>query len=141
MNYLGPTEQGRKRAVRLQKNREAARECRRKKKEYIKCLENRVAVLEVSLIWREKENVLFCPKHRLRTPEQGFFQKYPICLANWAEGQIVGYFDFILSKNIFSLCVRDFTLINHCFLQKTKRFKHFKGIYIWVWDIILAVEN
>lgn len=26
--------------------REAARECRRKKKEYIKCLENRVAVLE-----------------------------------------------------------------------------------------------
>ncbi|KAF7475808.1 Hypothetical predicted protein [Marmota monax] len=28
------------------KNREAARECRRKKKEYVKCLENRVAVLE-----------------------------------------------------------------------------------------------
>lgn len=27
-------------------SREAARECRRKKKEYIKCLENRVAVLE-----------------------------------------------------------------------------------------------
>lgn len=27
-------------------HREAARECRRKKKEYIKCLENRVAVLE-----------------------------------------------------------------------------------------------
>lgn len=27
-------------------DREAARECRRKKKEYIKCLENRVAVLE-----------------------------------------------------------------------------------------------
>jgi len=26
--------------------REAARECRRKKKEYVKCLENRVAVLE-----------------------------------------------------------------------------------------------
>ena len=42
-----PTEANRKRAVRLQKNREAARECRRKKKEYIKCLENRVAVLEV----------------------------------------------------------------------------------------------
>jgi len=41
-----PTEANRKRAVRLQKNREAARECRRKKKEYIKCLENRVAVLE-----------------------------------------------------------------------------------------------
>ncbi|XP_043229402.1 cyclic AMP-responsive element-binding protein 1-like isoform X4 [Amphibalanus amphitrite] len=35
-----------KREVRLFKNREAARECRRKKKEYIKCLENRVAVLE-----------------------------------------------------------------------------------------------
>ena len=43
----GATEANRKRAVRLQKNREAARECRRKKKEYIKCLENRVAVLEV----------------------------------------------------------------------------------------------
>ena len=36
----------RKREIRLMKNREAARECRRKKKEYIKCLENRVAVLE-----------------------------------------------------------------------------------------------
>lgn len=35
-----------KREIRLLKNREAARECRRKKKEYIKCLENRVAVLE-----------------------------------------------------------------------------------------------
>lgn len=39
-------DQARKREMRLQKNREAARECRRKKKEYIKCLENRVAVLE-----------------------------------------------------------------------------------------------
>jgi len=36
----------RKREHRLLKNREAARECRAKKKEYIKCLENRVAVLE-----------------------------------------------------------------------------------------------
>ncbi|XP_066989074.1 cyclic AMP-dependent transcription factor ATF-1 isoform X10 [Macrobrachium rosenbergii] len=36
----------RKREIRLMKNREAARECRAKKKEYIKCLENRVAVLE-----------------------------------------------------------------------------------------------
>nr|P51984.1 RecName: Full=Cyclic AMP-responsive element-binding protein; Short=cAMP-responsive element-binding protein; AltName: Full=cAMP response element-binding protein [Hydra viridissima]CAA58753.1 cAMP response element binding protein [Hydra viridissima] len=36
----------RKRELRLYKNREAARECRRKKKEYVKCLENRVAVLE-----------------------------------------------------------------------------------------------
>lgn len=35
-----------KREHRLMKNREAARECRRKKKEYVKCLENRVAVLE-----------------------------------------------------------------------------------------------
>ncbi|XP_003725402.1 cAMP-responsive element modulator isoform X1 [Strongylocentrotus purpuratus] len=39
-------EAGRKRELRLMKNREAAKECRRKKKEYIKCLENRVAVLE-----------------------------------------------------------------------------------------------
>lgn len=39
-------EAARKREVRLMKNREAARECRNKKKEYIKCLENRVAVLE-----------------------------------------------------------------------------------------------
>ncbi|XP_075237186.1 cyclic-AMP response element binding protein B isoform X2 [Lycorma delicatula] len=39
-------DQARKRELRLLKNREAARECRRKKKEYIKCLENRVAVLE-----------------------------------------------------------------------------------------------
>ncbi|XP_031840366.1 cyclic-AMP response element binding protein B isoform X6 [Nomia melanderi] len=36
----------RKREQRLLKNRQAARECRRKKKEYIKCLENRVAILE-----------------------------------------------------------------------------------------------
>jgi hypothetical protein len=39
-------ETARKREIRLLKNREAARECRNKKKEYIKCLENRVAVLE-----------------------------------------------------------------------------------------------
>lgn len=39
-------EASRKRELRLLKNREAAKECRRKKKEYIKCLENRVAVLE-----------------------------------------------------------------------------------------------
>ncbi len=43
----GVTEEAvRKREIRLLKNREAARECRNKKKEYIKCLENRVAVLE-----------------------------------------------------------------------------------------------
>nr|XP_046227492.1 cAMP-responsive element modulator-like isoform X3 [Scatophagus argus] len=42
-----PTEDAlQKRELRLMKNREAARECRRKKKEYVKCLENRVAVLE-----------------------------------------------------------------------------------------------
>lgn len=50
-NGGGPEEQvypqqARKREIRLMKNREAARECRNKKKEYIKCLENRVAVLE-----------------------------------------------------------------------------------------------
>lgn len=39
-------EANRKREIHLFKNREAARECRRKKKEYVKCLENRVAVLE-----------------------------------------------------------------------------------------------
>ena len=39
-------EVARKREMRLLKNREAARECRRKKKEYVKCLEERVAVLE-----------------------------------------------------------------------------------------------
>jgi hypothetical protein len=39
-------EGSRKRELRLLKNRGAARECRRKKKEYVKCLENRVAVLE-----------------------------------------------------------------------------------------------
>ncbi|XP_069715448.1 cAMP-responsive element modulator isoform X1 [Phaenicophaeus curvirostris] len=37
----------RKRELRLLKNRQAAKECRRRKKEYIKCLESRVAVLEV----------------------------------------------------------------------------------------------
>ncbi|XP_028277032.1 cyclic AMP-responsive element-binding protein 1-like isoform X2 [Parambassis ranga] len=47
LGSTGATEEvTRKREVRLMKNREAARECRRKKKEYVKCLENRVAVLE-----------------------------------------------------------------------------------------------
>lgn len=36
----------RKRELRLLKNREAAKECRRKKKDYVRCLENRVALLE-----------------------------------------------------------------------------------------------
>ncbi|CAI2730199.1 unnamed protein product [Schistosoma spindalis] len=39
-------EPNRKREQRLLKNREAARECRRKKKEYVKCLEARVSLLE-----------------------------------------------------------------------------------------------
>ncbi|GAB1598000.1 cAMP-responsive element modulator-like isoform X2 [Argonauta hians] len=39
-------EAARKRELRLLKNREAASECRRKKKEYVKCLENRVSLLE-----------------------------------------------------------------------------------------------
>uniref|UniRef100_H2YWJ7 BZIP domain-containing protein n=1 Tax=Ciona savignyi TaxID=51511 RepID=H2YWJ7_CIOSA len=39
-------EASRKRELRLMKNREAAKDCRLKKKEYIKCLENRVHVLE-----------------------------------------------------------------------------------------------
>ncbi|XP_053200831.1 cyclic AMP-responsive element-binding protein 1-like [Panonychus citri] len=41
-----PDETTKKRELRLLKNREAAKECRRKKKEYIKCLEQRVTVLE-----------------------------------------------------------------------------------------------
>ncbi|CAG0912785.1 unnamed protein product [Notodromas monacha] len=59
-------EASRKREVRLMKNREAARECRRKKKEYIKCLESRVAVLESqnkALIDELKSlKELYCPK-------------------------------------------------------------------------------
>ena len=39
-------EAARKREVRLMKNREAARECRNKKKEYIKCLENRSVIAQ-----------------------------------------------------------------------------------------------
>lgn len=48
MLYLtnGTSHPDRKREIRLLKNRDAARECRRKKKEYIKCLESRVAGLE-----------------------------------------------------------------------------------------------
>ena len=49
-NHNNPSEiaeeAARRREIRLLKNREAARECRRKKKEYVKCLENRVEVLE-----------------------------------------------------------------------------------------------
>ncbi|KAG5268390.1 hypothetical protein AALO_G00212060 [Alosa alosa] len=37
----------RKRELRLLKNREAAKECRRRKREYVRCLETRLSVLEV----------------------------------------------------------------------------------------------
>ncbi|KAL2085973.1 hypothetical protein ACEWY4_019293 [Coilia grayii] len=37
----------RKRELRLLKNREAAKECRRRKREYVRCLETRVSALEV----------------------------------------------------------------------------------------------
>uniref|UniRef100_UPI00358F1D20 cyclic AMP-responsive element-binding protein 1-like isoform X2 n=1 Tax=Myxine glutinosa TaxID=7769 RepID=UPI00358F1D20 len=64
---VAPVEEAsRKRELRLYKNREAARECRRKKKEYVKCLENRVAVLEnqnKTLIEELKAlKDLYCPK-------------------------------------------------------------------------------
>eukprot|EP00800_Vazella_pourtalesii_P020348 TRINITY_DN7163_c0_g2_i1.p1 TRINITY_DN7163_c0_g2~~TRINITY_DN7163_c0_g2_i1.p1 ORF type:complete len:217 (-),score=34.90 TRINITY_DN7163_c0_g2_i1:450-1100(-) len=39
-------EAAKKREIRLMKNRIAAKECRRKKKEYVKCLEGRVQLLE-----------------------------------------------------------------------------------------------
>lgn len=42
----GPALVSSERSLLLVCSREAARECRRKKKEYVKCLENRVAVLE-----------------------------------------------------------------------------------------------
>ncbi|XP_036374678.1 cAMP-responsive element modulator-like isoform X2 [Megalops cyprinoides] len=37
----------RKREVRLMKNREAARECRRRRRDYVQCLENRLTLLEL----------------------------------------------------------------------------------------------
>lgn len=43
---LGMDEASKKREQRLLKNKEAAKECRRKKKEYVRCLENRVNLLE-----------------------------------------------------------------------------------------------
>ncbi|KHJ48438.1 bZIP transcription factor [Trichuris suis] len=62
----GPEEAARKRELRLLKNREAAKECRRKKKEYVRCLENRVAVLETQnkQLIEELKNLkeLYCQK-------------------------------------------------------------------------------
>ncbi|XP_072534893.1 cAMP responsive element modulator b isoform X2 [Salminus brasiliensis] len=40
-------EASRKRELRLLKNREAAKECRRRKREYVRCLEARLAMLEL----------------------------------------------------------------------------------------------
>ncbi|KAL7874389.1 hypothetical protein SRHO_G00053590 [Serrasalmus rhombeus] len=40
-------EASRKRELRLMKNREAAKECRRRKREYVRCLEARVTMLEL----------------------------------------------------------------------------------------------
>lgn len=72
----GAEEATRKREVRLMKNREAARECRRKKKEYVKCLENRVAVLEnqnKTLIEELKAlKDLYCHKSEWRTSRSLF---------------------------------------------------------------------
>ena len=65
-SHTGPSEiaeeAARRREIRLLKNREAARECRRKKKEYVKCLENRVQVLEGNFL-------------RQDTAYQSFFQE------------------------------------------------------------------
>uniref|UniRef100_UPI00358E6C62 cyclic AMP-responsive element-binding protein 1-like isoform X1 n=1 Tax=Myxine glutinosa TaxID=7769 RepID=UPI00358E6C62 len=62
----GAEEATRKREMRLLKNRVAAKECRRRKKEYIRCLENRVAVLETQnkqLLEELKElKELYCGK-------------------------------------------------------------------------------
>ena len=53
-------EAARKREVRLMKNREAARECRNKKKEYIKCLENRsVPTLAYMYLQQALHNCLY----------------------------------------------------------------------------------
>ena len=56
--------------------REAARECRRKKKEYIKCLENRVAVLE------NRNQTLI---DELKSLKELYQQK-----ADWAWNRVVG---------------------------------------------------
>ncbi|XP_076012202.1 cyclic AMP-dependent transcription factor ATF-1-like [Genypterus blacodes] len=56
-----------KRTIRLAKNREAAQECRRKKKEYIKCLESRVAVLENQNLALIKELRSFKDLHCVKT--------------------------------------------------------------------------
>ena len=44
----------------------------------------------------------------------------------------------ILSLSIASIC---FCTNQPFFLQKAKLFIHFKGIFIWVWSVSLAVNN
>ena len=59
-------EASRKREIRLLKNREAARECRNKKKEYIKCLENRVGKIIFNL--KNKPFIDFVSKKKQNIP-------------------------------------------------------------------------
>ena len=59
-------EASRKREIRLLKNREAARECRNKKKEYIKCLENRVGKIIFNL--KNKTFIDFVSKKKQNIP-------------------------------------------------------------------------
>lgn len=73
--------------------REAARECRRKKKEYIKCLENRVAVLEnqnKALIDELKSlKELYCQtktEQSLAHFEETAFNKLPSVFLNQGQG-------------------------------------------------------
>ena len=58
----------RKREIRLLKNREAARECRRKKKEYIKCLENRYSAVQCSTV-HSTVQYLMCVESRVAVLE------------------------------------------------------------------------
>ena len=60
-------EASRKREIRLLKNREAARECRNKKKEYIKCLENRVGKIFTLALFQSNKMIwaLTKEKHKI----------------------------------------------------------------------------
>ncbi|KAL5247393.1 hypothetical protein ACHWQZ_G019311 [Mnemiopsis leidyi] len=65
-------EASKKREIRLMKNREAARHCRVKKKEYLKCLEERVQILEgqnKKLIDELKALKEFYTQHKKDYPE------------------------------------------------------------------------